>query len=130
MNKTVIGFDKSGGVTLMALHCFSILNNGNLLHEIDGKIRAEVPPEGFEAYAETWPECKDVISGRVYSAAIDPLKPFVEALGEEIKSNAMDNLEQISFLQEELAKLIRKPDNNESAPLADLGEVSPLPPVA
>lgn len=130
MNKTVMGFDKSGGIALMALHCFSILGNGNLLHEIDGKIRAEVPPEGFEAYAETWPECKDVISGHVYSAAIDPLKPFVEALGEEIKSNALDNGEQIAFLQEELAKLMEKPDNTVSVPPTDSGEVSPLPPVA
>lgn len=130
MSKTVMGFDKSGGIAMMALHCFSILNNGNLLHEIDGKIRAEVPPEGFEDYAEQWPECKDVISGRVYSSAIDPLMPFVEALGEVIKSNAMDNGGQIAFLQEELAKLIGNPDNAVSAPPADSGEVYPLPPVA
>lgn len=125
MNKIVVGFDTSGGLPIMATHCFSILNNGNLLHEIDGKIRAEVPPEGFEDYAEQWPECKDVISGRVYSAAIDPLKPFVTALGEEIKSNAMDNGEQ-----NELAKLIGNPDNTVSATPADSGEVAPLPPVA
>lgn len=130
MSKTVMGFDKSGGIAMMAMHCFSILNNGNLLHEIDGKIRAEVPPEGFEAYAEQWPECKDVLSGCVYYSAIDPLMPFVEALGEDIKSNAMDNGDQIAFLQEELAKLIGNPDNAVSAPPADSGEVYPLPHVA
>lgn len=58
MNKICIpGFDTSGGIPIMAMHTFSILSNGNLLHEIDGKVRAEVPPEGFEGYAETWPDC-------------------------------------------------------------------------
>ena len=58
--KTVYGFDNVGGLPVMAVHCFSLLNNGHLLHEIDGKIRAEVPPEGFEAYVASWPEAGEV----------------------------------------------------------------------
>lgn len=70
MNKICIpGFDTSGGIPIMSMHTFSILSNGNLLHEIDGKVRAEVPPEGFEGYAETWPDCSSVLYGRVFDVA-------------------------------------------------------------
>lgn len=114
MNKIVYGFDSVGGRAVMAVHCFSIAGNGNLLHEIDGKIRAEVPPEGFEAYAEQWPECQSVLTGRVFAADIDPLKPFVAALAEEIKANPSDNQSQIDYLTAELAKLTVLPDNTDS----------------
>lgn len=70
MNKICVpGFDISGGLPIMAMHTFSILSNGNLLHEIDGKVRAEVPPEGFEGYAESWPDCVAVLSQRVFELA-------------------------------------------------------------
>lgn len=115
MNKIcVTGFDTSGGLPIMAMHTFSILSNGNLLHEIDGKERAEVPPDGFEAYAESWPDCVAVLSQRVFDVAIDPMKDSISDLASVIHSDPADDKAQIAYLQGELAKLTALQDNIDS----------------
>lgn len=126
--KSVFGFDASGGLPLMAAHVFFIDRDGNLVHEIDGKLRATVPPEGFEAYSEQWPECKDVLAGRVFNSAIDPMKPAIEELAQVIRSDSRNDSEQIAYLQGELAKLTSLQDNSVSVSPAD--EASPASPVA
>lgn len=119
MNKICVpGFDISGGLPIMAMHTFSILSNGNLLHEIDGKERAVVPPEGFEAYAESWPDCVAVLSQRVFDVAA------------VIHSDPEDDKAKIAYLQGELAKLTALQDNIGSGSPASSEEVPPSSPVA
>ena len=131
MNKICVpGFDISGGLPIMSLHTFSILSNGNLLHEIDGKIRAEVPPDGFESYAETWPDCVGVLSQRVFDFSIDPMKDSISDLAAVIHSAPEDDKAKIAYLQGELAKLTALQDNIDSGSPASSEEVPPSSPVA
>ena len=37
---------------------------GELEHYIDGELRATVPPEGWEAYADQWPDCRELVASR------------------------------------------------------------------
>lgn len=62
MNKRVYGFDSSGGLPLMCLHEFGTSADGQLIHLIDGNLRATVPPEGWESYVEQYPDAADVVS--------------------------------------------------------------------
>lgn len=126
--KRVFGFDNVGGLPVMACHEFEIGANGDLYHVIDGKPRAQVPPEGFEAYVEQWPECQSVIAGRVFNVAIDTLKPAVEILAAEIASDPVDNAEQIAYLQGELAKLMESVDNGATGSPASLEAAPPASP--
>lgn len=109
--KVCTGFDTSGGIAVMAMHAFYIDASGYLRHEIDGKLRAVVPEAGFESYADRWHECKDVIDGRVFNVAIDPLKPAIQELAAVIHSDSRNDVEQIAYLQAELAKLTALQDN-------------------
>jgi hypothetical protein len=56
---TTVGFDR-GNPPRMAYHTFNINNAGLLEHIIDDQVRALVPPESFEAYAESWPDARHV----------------------------------------------------------------------
>jgi hypothetical protein len=57
---TTVGFDKTNPPRI-AYHTFTINAHGLLEHVIDDQIRALVPPEGFEAYCEAWPDARQVI---------------------------------------------------------------------
>lgn len=56
-----IGFDKSGGIPLMVTHRFEATADGQLAHYTDNNLRATVPPEGWEAYAEAFPACVPIL---------------------------------------------------------------------
>lgn len=43
-------------------HRFYATDDGQLAHDMDGRRRATVPPEGWEAYAEQWPACAPVVA--------------------------------------------------------------------
>jgi len=43
-------------------HLFQLGSDGSLEHYIDAELRATVPPEGWEAYAQAWPQCADLVS--------------------------------------------------------------------
>lgn len=47
---------------LLAMHTFEAAPDGQLLHYINGQLRATVPPEGFEGYVESWPDCRPVVA--------------------------------------------------------------------
>lgn len=65
---TMPGFDR--GLPLrMVMHTFQINANGELEHFTDEQLRATVPPEGWESYVETWPQCADMVA-----AATKPTK--------------------------------------------------------
>jgi hypothetical protein len=51
-----------GTVPYLAHMLFTRHPDGQLAHYIDGDLRALVPPEGWEAYAEAWPEAIPVIN--------------------------------------------------------------------
>lgn len=45
---------------MLAHHHFFATPDGQLGHNIDGKLRAIVPPEGMAEYARLWPDCADL----------------------------------------------------------------------
>ena len=67
MIKVSFGSDQSANNPAMATmplfvrHDFLINDDGELEHHMDGRLRATVPPEGWEAYAESWPDCHEVV---------------------------------------------------------------------
>jgi hypothetical protein len=42
-------------------HRFSTNNKGELVHFVEGEIRATVPPEGWDDYVKYWPAAIDVV---------------------------------------------------------------------
>ena len=42
-------------------HLFQVAPDGQLEHWIDSELRAVVPPEGWEGYAQAWPQCADLV---------------------------------------------------------------------
>lgn len=44
----------------LGVHVFSASNDGQLVHEIDGTVRAVVPPEGWRDYVSAWPDAASV----------------------------------------------------------------------
>lgn len=72
MPKTVFGFDKSGGLPMVCIHTFEASADKQLVHLIDGNLRATVPPEGWESYCKTWPEAQDIVDAlTIKPAALD-----------------------------------------------------------
>ena len=59
--KTVFGFEKRDGIPMVVEHTFEPARDGQLLHFINGQLRATVPPEGWRDYCETYPEAQDVV---------------------------------------------------------------------
>lgn len=54
-------------------HQYDAMPDGQLLHSMDGVQCALVPPEGFDEYVRTWPDCKpvvDTLRGAERSAAV------------------------------------------------------------
>jgi len=48
---------------IMAMQEFKKAADGQLEHWIDGRLRATIPPEAWDDYAEMWPNAADFISG-------------------------------------------------------------------
>lgn len=71
MQKTTYGFDKSGNIPFIAIHTFEGGNDGQLLHFIDGNLRAAVPPEGWKDYAKEYPDAQDVIDSLLVKPTLD-----------------------------------------------------------
>lgn len=42
-------------------HHFSISDAGELVHAIEGRVRAVIPPEGMREYAELWPDSAPLV---------------------------------------------------------------------
>jgi hypothetical protein len=45
----------------LATHLFDGNDKGELVHSIDGELRATVPPEGWDDYVKYWPAAIDVV---------------------------------------------------------------------
>lgn len=53
-------------------HTFKAAKDGQLEHWIDGELRATVPPEGWDGYVVTWPQCADLVAQlRIPTRAVD-----------------------------------------------------------
>ncbi len=61
MQKTVPGFDRTGSMPMMTIHTFAKGKDGQLEHHIDGRLRAQVPPEGWADYCREYPEAQDIV---------------------------------------------------------------------
>ena len=59
--KTVYGFDQQRP-PMWCEHTFAASVDGQLCHFMDGTLRATVPPEGWDDYAATWPDCESVVN--------------------------------------------------------------------
>lgn len=71
MQIRVMGFDKSGGLPILADHLFTTSDDGQLVHIVDGRLRATVPPEGWADYLREWPEAGGVVDSlRIVPAAV------------------------------------------------------------
>jgi len=55
---------------LLAVHEYAATADGRLLHRIEGRDRALVPPEGLDDYARLWPDCAPVVEALKASPAI------------------------------------------------------------
>lgn len=55
-----LGFDITGTLPIAATHEF-FADGGQLVHMIDGRLRATVPPEGFDDYGAAYPAARPVI---------------------------------------------------------------------
>lgn len=60
MNIATIGFEKSNPPRAANM-LFCRGADGSLEHWIDGTLRAVIPPEGWEAYAQEWPDCAPLV---------------------------------------------------------------------
>lgn len=89
--KTVPGFTMLSGRPVMVLHTFYATADGQLAHETDGTLRATVPPEGWTAYCEQYPDAQDVVD----SLTIKPLSERVDEQLAKIVENINNNLEQV-----------------------------------
>lgn len=79
IEKTVPGF-LPGFPLVLGYHRFVAGADGRLLHfmgrdPVADELRAAVPPESFDAYAETWPECKSVCEQMKMRAPAVEVKP-------------------------------------------------------
>ena len=45
----------------LATHLFDSNDKGELVHSVDGELRATVPPEGWDDYVKYWPAAIDVV---------------------------------------------------------------------
>lgn len=89
--KTVPGFTMLSGRPIMVLHTFYATPDGQLAHETDGTLRATVPPEGWLAYCEQYPEAQDVVD----SLTIKPLSERINEQLQQVVDNVVVNLDQV-----------------------------------
>lgn len=50
------------GVPRMCVSRFVAADDGRMEHYTDDRLRATVPPEGFDAYAAAWPACAPIVA--------------------------------------------------------------------
>lgn len=55
MEHREITFDKTARPPVLAESVFTANPDGSIRHTVDGRVRADIPPEGWEAYGEDWP---------------------------------------------------------------------------
>lgn len=70
----------SGPMPRQVLHRFLARDDGQLEHHTDNRLRAVVPPEGFDAYVETWPACAPVV-GELRGRPVAKQTVFLGELG-------------------------------------------------
>ncbi|WP_295002963.1 hypothetical protein [uncultured Dechloromonas sp.] len=74
--KTVPGFEKvTGRPPLVVWHTFEVTKDGQMAHLIDGVLRATVPPEGWLAYCDTYPDAQDIVDELTKPTEIPPPAP-------------------------------------------------------
>jgi len=61
--KTAVTFDRVplGMLPVARISRFVAGDDGLLYHYTDERLRAIVPPEGFDAYVDGWPDCAPVV---------------------------------------------------------------------
>lgn len=62
--KVAYTFDRQavpGVVPMMCVSEFTATDDGQLEHKTDGRVRAIVPPEGWDAYVAHWPDAAEIV---------------------------------------------------------------------
>ena len=89
-SKLAYTFDRQpvpGVVPLMCVSEFIANDDGCLEHWTDGRLRATVPPEGFDAYVAHWPEAADVV-GELRGRPVVKQTVFIGAAAEKKSSSS------------------------------------------
>ncbi len=80
----------AGNLPIMATHDF-IAKEGDLLHFVNGVLRATVPTAGQDDYVSQWPDAADVVSAmRINAPVLDLGKLLRERLGELTSVSIVD----------------------------------------
>lgn len=67
----------------LGVHRFTRGADGQLEHWIDGDLRATVPPEGMRDYAQSWPQCAELV-GQLLRPGRRAALPGVDAAAREL----------------------------------------------
>jgi len=90
----------AGNLPIMATHDF-IAKDGDLLHFVNGVLRATVPAAGQDDYISQWPDAADVVSAmRINAPVLDltKLEEKVTAIADLVKNDVADNATEIELL--------------------------------
>ena len=93
--KFAVTFDRlpnaAMGLPLMCVSEFVATDDGQLEHYTDGRLRATVPPEGWDSYAAEWPDCAAVVGelrGRPAPEKVLYFGPEAQAVAEQAQAAA------------------------------------------
>jgi hypothetical protein len=89
----VAHFDVTNSPPIIVTSVFERNSDGQLLHIMDDKVRAIVPPESWEDYLKTWPEARPVVEA--LRTPRQELQEAVNAMLEASLSNMPDGTEII-----------------------------------
>lgn len=89
-------FDRSARLPYWVESEFDGSSDGQLLHIVDGKLRATIPPEGWDDYLKTWPEAQGVVDQlRAPKQPTQDLQEAVQAMLAASQSGLVDGAEII-----------------------------------
>lgn len=84
-----------GAVPIMCQSTFIAGDDGQLEHYTDGRLRAVVPPEGFDEYVALWPDAA-VIVGELRGRPVVEQTVFIGAAAEKKSGSSKGSPRKVS----------------------------------
>lgn len=81
-------FDMTNHPPVIVTSEFSRTSDGQLMHMMDDKLRAIIPPEGWDDYAKLWPACQPVVD-----SLKSPHADLSQAINDMLKTSAAAGLQ-------------------------------------
>lgn len=73
-----------------------VAHDGHLEHYTEGRLRAVVPPEGLDAYAAQWPDCRPVVDElKAAPKIVQTVFTGAEALAKQKEADDLARLGQL-----------------------------------